>query len=100
MQAGSWSDPSRGTDHTYAVRLSVENPGERLTLGFGTTLNQSQEDESLLIGNVEVRAGGDAAADPDPDPDTPVRVIDRGSPREPRRLRWPHHRPRRGPRVP
>jgi len=57
VQAGSWSDPARGTDHTYNVTIAVADPGETLTLGFGTTLNQDQSDESLLIGNVELRVG-------------------------------------------
>ncbi len=56
VQAGSWSSPSRGTDYSYRVSVAVEDPGETLTLGFGTTLDQPQSDESLLIGNVEVRA--------------------------------------------
>jgi len=56
VQAGTWSDPSRGTDHTYAVVIGIANPGATLRLGFGTTLDQSQRDESLLIGNVELRS--------------------------------------------
>lgn len=57
VRAGSWSDPARGTDHTYTVTIAVADPGETLTLGFGTTLDQDQSDESLLIGNVELRVG-------------------------------------------
>lgn len=57
VKAGSWSDPARGTDHTYSVTLGIVDPGETLTLGFGTTLDQDQTDESLLIGNIELRVG-------------------------------------------
>lgn len=56
VQAGSWGNPADGTDTTYRVTIAVDDPGEEVTLGFGTTLDQAQEDESLLIGNVEVRA--------------------------------------------
>lgn len=55
VQAGSWAGSTRGSDHVYKVRVAVDDPGDTLTLGFGTTLDQSQTDESLMIGNVDVR---------------------------------------------
>lgn len=54
VRAGTWA--GGGADHTYTVKLVVDDPGSSLTLGFGTTLNQSKVDESLLIGNVKVSA--------------------------------------------
>lgn len=57
VQAGTWDTAVRGTDYTYRVRIAVDDPGEALTLGFGTTLDQSQSDEALMIGNVEVSVG-------------------------------------------
>lgn len=57
VQAGTWERSTRGTDHVYAVRIAVDDPGETLTLGFGTTLDQSQSDESLMIGNVALSVG-------------------------------------------
>jgi len=57
VQAGVWGNGIRGTDHTYRVTITVDDPGEALQLGFGTSLNQGQMDESLLIGNVELRVG-------------------------------------------
>lgn len=56
VTAGTWDNGNRGTDHTFRVTVSVDNPGETLRLGFGTSLDQEQSDESLLIGNVELRA--------------------------------------------
>jgi Flp pilus assembly pilin Flp len=56
VQAGTWNGGLDGTDVSYRVTISVDDPGDTLQLGFGTTLNQSQTDESLLIGNVELRA--------------------------------------------
>jgi hypothetical protein len=58
VKAGSWRNGAGGTDHTYRVTIAVDDPGETLQLGFGASLDQSQEDESLLIGNVELRADG------------------------------------------
>lgn len=56
VQAGTWSGGTRGTDYTYRVTISVDDPGATLRLGFGTSLDQDQRDESLLIGNVVLRA--------------------------------------------
>lgn len=40
------------TDQVASVRLDVANPGGTVTLGFGSTLDQSREDESFAIDNV------------------------------------------------
>ena len=42
-------------DQSATVQLNVSNPGETVTLGFGSTLNQSREDESFAIDNVSLR---------------------------------------------
>ena len=56
VKAGVWTNGSNGTDHTYRVTIAVDDPGQELSLGFGTSLNQGREDESLLISSVELRA--------------------------------------------
>lgn len=46
-----------GTDYTYRMRIEVSDPGEQVSLGFGTTLDSSGTwDESLLVDNVTVSA--------------------------------------------
>lgn len=43
-------------DQSATVRLNVSNPGDTVTLGFGSTLNQERDDESFAIDNVTLRA--------------------------------------------
>lgn len=43
-------------EQVASVQLDVANPGENVTLGFGSTLDQSREDESFAIDNVNLRA--------------------------------------------
>jgi hypothetical protein len=46
---------AEGTDYTYRMRIEVNDPGEQVSLGFGTTLDSSGTwDESLLVDNVTV----------------------------------------------
>lgn len=57
VRTGTWTR-ANSLDHTYTVKLAVDNPDSTLTLGFGTTLNSGANDESLLISNVAVSANG------------------------------------------
>lgn len=41
-------------DHTQKVRIVMDNPGDALTVGFGTNLSSSGNDESLGIDNLTV----------------------------------------------
>ncbi|WP_299076482.1 hypothetical protein [uncultured Paraglaciecola sp.] len=41
-------------DHTQKVRIVMDNPGDTLSVGFGTTLSSSGNDESLGIDNLTV----------------------------------------------
>jgi hypothetical protein len=43
-------------DQSATVQLNVSNPGDTVTLGFGSTLNQERSDESFAIDNVTLRA--------------------------------------------
>jgi hypothetical protein len=38
------------------VQLEIANPGDTVTLGFGSTLNQEIGDESFAIDNVTLSA--------------------------------------------
>lgn len=62
-QGGVWQNGTLGTDYTYRVTIAVDDPGETVQLGVGTSLDQIHTDESLLIGNVQLRAGTRAAGD-------------------------------------
>lgn len=44
------------TDQRASVQLDIANPGETVTLGFGSTLNQDVGDESFAIDNVSLTA--------------------------------------------
>jgi hypothetical protein len=44
------------TDQVASAQLDVANPGETVTLGFGSTLNQEIGDESFAIDNVTLSA--------------------------------------------
>jgi hypothetical protein len=48
--SGGWPD------QVATVRLDVANPGETVTLGFGSTLDQEVADESFAIDNVSLTA--------------------------------------------
>ena len=48
-------------DETVRVRIEVTDPGSSLKLGFGSTLNQSVEDESWAIDNVRLTSTNDPA---------------------------------------
>ncbi|MCU4651667.1 hypothetical protein N8I71_02430 [Roseibacterium sp. SDUM158016] len=41
-------------DQVATVRLDVTNPGQTVTLGFGSTLNQELHDESFAVDNVSL----------------------------------------------
>lgn len=45
---------SRWSDQSYRVKVTVADPNDTLKLGFGSTLNQSINDESWAIDNVSV----------------------------------------------
>jgi hypothetical protein len=47
---GSW------TDQKASVQLDVRNPGQTVTLGFGSTLDQGIDDESFAVDNVSLTA--------------------------------------------
>ncbi|WP_299283326.1 Hint domain-containing protein [uncultured Tateyamaria sp.] len=47
-------------DITYGVRITVENPPANLTVGFGSTLDQSTADESFAIDNFTIIGTDDA----------------------------------------
>ena len=51
-------------ERVYHVRLEVADPGDSLTLGFGSTLNQSVSDESFGIDNVVVIESDDSRVEP------------------------------------
>jgi hypothetical protein len=44
------------SDQGATVQLDVANPGDSVTLGFGSTLDQSREDESFAVDNVRLIA--------------------------------------------
>jgi Flp pilus assembly pilin Flp len=44
------------TDQVASVQLEIANPGDTVTLGFGSTLNQEIGDESFAIDNVTLSA--------------------------------------------
>ena len=46
-------------DETVSVRIEVTDPGSSLKLGFGSSLNQSVDDESWAVDNVRVTSTGD-----------------------------------------
>ena len=46
-------------DETVSVRIEVSDPGTSLKLGFGSTLDQSINDESWAIDNVKVTSTND-----------------------------------------
>ena len=46
-------------DETVSVRIEVTDPGSSVKLGFGSTLNQSVDDESWAVDNVRVTATND-----------------------------------------
>lgn len=52
---GTWNTNSSQMDHAYCVSIDVQNPGETVTLGFGTSLNQHPMDETHLIESLKVQ---------------------------------------------
>jgi len=42
------------TDQSYRMQVTVANPGNEVTLGFGSSLDQGIEDESWAVDNVSV----------------------------------------------
>ncbi len=51
---------SSWTDQSATVTIQVANPGPSLTLGYGSTTNQSASDESYGIDNVSVTSTNEA----------------------------------------
>ena len=51
---GNNDHSSNWQERIYKVRLEIREPGEDITLGFGSTLNQDIGDESFGIDNVSV----------------------------------------------
>ncbi len=49
-------------DETVSVRIEVTDPGSSLKLGFGSTLNQSVDDESWAVDNVRVTSTNDLSS--------------------------------------
>lgn len=47
------------TDQSYSVRVEVTDPGPSMSVGFGSTLNQSLDDESWAVDNVGVTSTND-----------------------------------------
>ncbi|MEM9318832.1 MAG: hypothetical protein AAGA70_07465 [Pseudomonadota bacterium] len=45
------------SEQSYAVEVRVDNPGDQLSLGFGSTLNSRSHDESWAVDNVSVTSG-------------------------------------------
>ncbi|MCH2164734.1 MAG: Hint domain-containing protein [Marinovum sp.] len=54
------------TDQKFEVRITLDDPGEEMTLGFGAKLNQSVNDESWGIDNVEIYSSDDPDFDRNP----------------------------------
>jgi hypothetical protein len=48
----------RDNDNLHHFRITVDNPGEALQVGFGSTLNQSVSDESWGVDNFLITADG------------------------------------------
>ncbi|QPH54862.1 Ig-like domain-containing protein [Pontivivens ytuae] len=55
-QIGFWDGKSWTTDQVLTVTMTIDNPGDSLSLGFGSTLNQSLRDESFGIDNLNITA--------------------------------------------
>ncbi|PIV73563.1 MAG: hypothetical protein COW55_12720 [Rhodobacteraceae bacterium CG17_big_fil_post_rev_8_21_14_2_50_65_11] len=47
------------TDQSYSVRVEVTDPGRSMSVGFGSTLTQSLDDESWAVDNVGVTSTND-----------------------------------------
>ena len=47
------------TDQSFTVRVEVTDPGPSMSVGFGSTLNQSVHDESWAVDNVAVTSTND-----------------------------------------
>jgi len=47
------------TDQSYSVRVEVTDPGPSMSVGFGSTLTQSVQDESWAVDNVGVTSTND-----------------------------------------
>lgn len=53
---------SAWVDQSFAVRVEVTDPGRSISVGFGSTLNQSVGDESWAVDNVGVTSTNDPAS--------------------------------------
>ncbi len=42
-------------DQSFSVSIDVQDPNQQISIGYGSTLNQSVQDESWAVDNVEVR---------------------------------------------
>ena len=56
---GTSGSSSRHNDNLHHFRITIENPTESLTIGFGSTLNSDSSNESWGVDNLTVRALGD-----------------------------------------